>query len=193
MPRLPPEATQDSCGFEKRNCQNPLEQFMSNIDYINDLETFTPLWQRARECMERVSVTPASKLLRFDSSNIATEVFLDLIRSIAVFHGSGEFAVVVINPDPFSYFHMHFGKYPGFIVEARHTNEDFFDILMMDPGDSPADAIGFYSEQYVVLPPSGEWFCYADRGWVGGTGVLSGPPDVMQFAKQRFAFYENPA
>jgi hypothetical protein len=64
---------------------------------------------------------------------------------------------------------------------------------MMDPGDSPADAIGFYSEQYVVLTSSGEWFCYVDRGWDGGTGVLSAPPDVMQFAKQRFAFYENPA
>jgi len=165
---------------------------MSNIDYIHDAEVFTPLWRRARECMEQVATTPASDFLHFDSSNIGTQIFLDLIRSIAAFNGAGEFAMIVINPDPFSYFNMHFGKYPGVIVEAQHTDDDFFEILMRDPGDSPADAIGFYSEQYAVLPMSGDWFFYADRGWDGGTGVFSGPPEVMTFARQRFAFYENP-
>lgn len=165
---------------------------MSNIGLINDREIFTPLWQRARECMERVSAIPASELLHCDSSNIATQVFYELIRNIATCNGTGEFAVVVLNPDPFSYFNMHFGKYPGFIVGPQHTDDDFFEILMKDPGDSPADAIGVYSEQYAVLPISGEWFFYADRGWDGGTGVLGGPPDVMEFARQRFAFYENP-
>ena len=48
--------------------------------------------------------------------------------------------MTVLNPDPFSNFHFHFGKYSGFIVRAHHTNDDFADILMMDPGDSPADA-----------------------------------------------------
>lgn len=165
---------------------------MGNIDYIKDLEIFTPLWRRARGCMARVAVTPVSELLHYDSSNLGTQVFHDLIRSIAAFNGAGEFAVLVLNPDPFSYFNMHFGKYPGFIVEPQHSDDDFFEILMKDPGDSPADAIGFYSEQYAVLPLSGEWFFYADRGWDGGTGVLCGPPDVMNFARQRFGFYENP-
>ncbi|MFM0174018.1 hypothetical protein [Paraburkholderia sediminicola] len=165
---------------------------MSNIDYINDREIFTLLWRRACECMEQVAVTPASELLHFDSSNLGTQIFRDLIRSVVAFDGTGEFAVIVINPDPFSYFNQHFGKYPGFIVGAQHTDDDFFEILMRDPGDSPADAIGFYSEQYAVLPISGEWSFYADRGWDGGTGVLNGPPDVMKFAQQRFAFYENP-
>ncbi|WNC91879.1 hypothetical protein RI103_26660 [Paraburkholderia sp. FT54] len=142
--------------------------------------------------MEQVAVTPASELLHFDSSNLGTQIFRDLIRSVAAFDGIGKFAVIVINPDPFNYFNHHFGKYPGCIVEAQHTDDDFFEILMRDPGDSPADAIGFYSEQYAVLPISGEWFFYADRGWDGGTGVLGGPSDVMEFAQQRFGFYENP-
>lgn len=166
---------------------------MSKIDHIADRELFMQLWRRACECKEQVAITPASELLHFDSSNIGTKIFRDLIRSIAAFKGTAEFALIVINPDPFSYFNMHFGKYPGFMVEAQHTDDDFFEILMMDPGDSPADAIGFHSEQYAVLPASGEWFMYADRGWDGGTGVLSAPQDVMKFAQQRFAFYENPA
>src|SRR6201996_5219296 len=149
---------------------------MSNIDYISNHEIFIPLWRRARECMERVAVTQPSELLHFDSSNIGIKIFRDLIRSIAAFNGTGEFAVIVINPDPFSYFNVHFGKYPGFIVETQHTGDDFVEILMMDPGGSPADAIGFYSEQYAVLPISGDWFIYADRGWEWGTGVLGGPP-----------------
>lgn len=165
---------------------------MSNIDFIHNRETFTSLWQRACACVEKVAATPASALLHFDSSNIGTQVFLNLIRDIASFKGTGEFSLIVLNPDPFDYFHFHFGKYPGFIVEAHHDDNDFFEILMMDPGDSPADAIGFYSEQYVVLPISGEWFMYADRAWDGGKGVLSGPMDVMAFARQSFAFYENP-
>ena len=165
---------------------------MKKIDYINDREIFTPLWQRGCECMERVSVTPSSELLHYDSSNLVTQVLHDLVRNIAAFNGNGEFAVVVLSPDPFNYFHRHFGKYPGFIVEPQHTDDDFFEILMTDPGDSPADAIGLYSERYAVLPLSGSWFLYADRGWNGGTGVLGGPPNVMEFARQRFRFYENP-
>jgi hypothetical protein len=165
---------------------------MSTLDFIRSREAFEPLWRRARECMDRVAITPASELLHFDSSNIVTEVFRNLIRSVAAFKGAGDFAMIVLNPDPFSYFNFHFGKYPGLIVEAHHTDDEFFEMLMKDPGDSPADAIGFYSEQYVVLPISGDWFIYADRGWDGGTGVLGGPEDVMTFARKRFAFYENP-
>lgn len=115
-----------------------------------------------------------------------------LFRLDRYFNETGDFAVIVLNPDPFSYFHFHFGKYSGFVVKADNSEDDFADILMMDPGGSPPDAIGFYSEQYVVLPIVGDWFMYADRGWDWGTGVLSGPADLMAFARESFAFYENP-
>lgn len=163
---------------------------MSKIDLIQDCEAFTSFWLRSRECMKIALITPPSELLHFDSSNICSRAFHDLIRDVASFNGTGDFAVVVLNPDPFSYF--HFGKYAGFVVNAHNSEDDFADILMMDPGGSPPDAIGFYSEQYVVLPIMGEWFTYADRGWDGGTGVLSGPADLMTFARESFAFYENP-
>ncbi|MFM0735859.1 hypothetical protein PQQ51_01275 [Paraburkholderia xenovorans] len=165
---------------------------MSNINFIQNRDTFIALWQRACACKQQLPMTPVTELLHFDSSNIGIERFRDLIRSIASFNGNGDFAVIVLHPDPFNYFHFHFGKYSGFIVTAGHDDDAFFEILMKDPGGSPADAIGFYSEQYVVLPIIGEWFMYADRDWDGGTGVLSGPADVMAFARESFAFYENP-
>ena len=55
---------------------------MSNIDFIHDRETFTLFWQRARECAEKLAVIPASDLLHFDSSNIGTQIFRDLIRIV---------------------------------------------------------------------------------------------------------------
>jgi hypothetical protein len=99
---------------------------MSKIDFIQDREAFTLLWKRARECMKIAMDTPVSELLYFDSSCIGTESFRDLIRSLAAFSGTGEFAVIVLNPDPFNYFNFHFGKYPGFIVQAQHNDDDFF-------------------------------------------------------------------
>lgn len=164
---------------------------MTSIDFIQDREVFTPLWMRAKACVQSLALTPASELLHFDSSNIGTQVFQELIQDIANFNGTGEFAMIVLDPDPFDYFHFHFEKYPGFMLRTCHSIDDFADILMMDPGGSPADALGFHSERYVVLPTSGEWFMYADRDWDGGKGVLSGPADVMAFARASFRFYEN--
>jgi hypothetical protein len=129
---------------------------MNKIDFIQHSEVFTSLWQRAQQCMNRALATPASELLHFDSSNICSRVFHDLIRDVANFNGTGDFAVIVLKPDPFSYFHFHFGKYSGFVVREGNSEDDFADILMRDPGDSPADAIGFYSEQYVVSPIVGD-------------------------------------
>jgi hypothetical protein len=164
---------------------------MNTINFIQDRDVFMSLWTRANACVERLAATPTTELLHFDSSNINTLIFQRLIRKLANFNGTGEFALIVLDPDPFNYFHFHFGKYPGFIAGTYNNEDDMADILMMDPGDSPADALGVRPDKYVVMPTAGEWFIYADRGWDWGTGVLSGPPDLMSFARASFAFYEN--
>ncbi|RAS28850.1 hypothetical protein [Paraburkholderia bryophila] len=143
---------------------------MEKIEYIHDHVTFRLLWQRSNECVEKLKDIPDSELLHFDFSNLGMKIFHDLIRELANFNGDGEFAVVVLEPDPFSYFHFHFGKYSGLIVKAHHGEHEFFDALCTNPGDSPADAIGYYSEKYVALLLSGDWFMYADRGWDGAQG-----------------------
>lgn len=164
---------------------------MIDIDFIHDRDIFTKLWKRASSCVESSAETGPAELLHFDSSNIATPKFLSLIRKLLAFNRAGEFAVIVLEPDPFSYFHFHFGKYPGFIARSEHTDEQFFQILLTDPGGSPADAIAHNSERYVVLPLPGEWFAYGDRAREGGIGVLSGPPAVRACARDSFGFYEN--
>lgn len=52
---------------------------MSTIDFIHDHETFAPLWQRACAYVQTLTVTQASDSLHFDSSNIGTQVFQNLV------------------------------------------------------------------------------------------------------------------
>lgn len=165
---------------------------MTDIDFIHDRDSFVQLWQRANSCVQSSASARPSELLHFDSSNIAALKFLGLIRKILAFNGAGEFALIVLDPDPFNYFQFHFEKYPGFIVKAEHSDDQFFRMLFADPGGSPADAIGHNSERYMILPLPGDWFVYGDRAKGGGTGLLSGPPDLMAYARTSFHFYENP-
>jgi hypothetical protein len=163
---------------------------MSNIDFIHDCETFTSLWERTSERVKALPSTPSTDLLYFDSVDISTQKFFDLIRVLLALKGAGDFASLILKPDPFSYFHFHFDKYPGFVHRAEHTDDDFFESWQKDPGDSPADCLWANSERYAVLPVPGDWFVYADRKWE--IGVLSGPPDIISFARNFYPFFLDP-
>lgn len=163
---------------------------MSAIDFISDSVTFVSLWNRVNEGVKRISGIRPTDLLYFDSIDISSQKFFELIRALLALEGTTDFATLVLKPDPFDYFHFHFGKYPGFVHGVEHTDNEFFEALMKDPGDSPADCLWANSERYAVLPMQGEWFVYADRKQE--TGVLSGPPDVMAFARSFYPFFTDP-
>jgi hypothetical protein len=163
---------------------------MNDIDFMGDSATFLPLWERASASAQALANIPSRDLLYFDSVDISTQKFFDLIRAMLAFKGATDFASLVLKPDPFSYFHFHFGKYPGFIHRAEHTDDDFFESWQKDPGDSPADCLWANSERYAVLPIPGDWFVYADRKWE--MGVLSGPPDIISFARNFYPFFLDP-
>lgn len=163
---------------------------MRKIDFISDSATFVPLWERASTGAKALANIPSADLLYFDSIDISTQKFFELIRALLAFKGTQDFASLVLKPDPFSYFHFHFDKYPGFIHRAEHTDDDFFESWQKDPGDSPADCLWANSARYAVLPIPGDWFVYADRKWE--TGVLSGPPDVISFARNFYPFFLDP-
>lgn len=163
---------------------------MSEIDFIRDSMTFLPLWERASAGVKELANIPSADLLYFDSIDISTQKFFDLIRAMLAFKGARDFASLVLKPDPFSYFHFHFGKYPGFVHRAEHSDDGFFESWQKDPGDSPADCLWANSERYAVLPIPGDWFVYADRKWE--MGVLSGPPDIISFACSFYPFFLDP-
>jgi hypothetical protein len=162
----------------------------NTIDFIHERSEFTLLWARATGCVQMLRGKPSTDLLYFDSIDLQTQKFFELIRHLLALRGATDFATLVLKPDPFSYFNFHFGKYPGFIHRAGNTDDQFFDFLWEDPGDSPADALGVNSEYYAVLPLPGDWIAFGDRSW--GTGVLYGPPEIMECARKFYPFFISP-
>lgn len=163
---------------------------MAEVDFIHEQSEFMPLWQRARKNLDLLRTIPLDGLLFFDSIDLQTQKLFELIRYLLALKASSDFAMLVMKPDPFNYFHFHFGKYPGFIQQASHTDDDFFEFLLKDPGDSPADALGVNSEHYVVMPLPGDWIVFGDRSW--GRGVLYGPPDIMECARHFYPYFLSP-
>lgn len=163
---------------------------MNPIDFIHERTEFIPLWERATASVQMLANRPSTDLLYFDSIDIQTQKFFELIRHLLAVKGASDFATLVIKPDPFSYFNFHFGKYPGFIHRAVNTDDDFFQFLLKDPGGSLADSLGSNSEQYVILPLPGDWIFFGDRSW--GTGVFYGSKDVMECARDFYPFFIAP-
>ncbi len=151
---------------------------------------FLPLSERATANVKTMAQTPSSGLLYFDSVDISTQKFLDLIRALLAAEGASNFASLVLKPDPFSYFNFHFHKYPGFVHRADQSDDDFFEAWLTDPGDSPADCLWANSERYAVLPLPGSWCIYADRKWE--TGVLAGPTEIIALARDFYPFFRVP-
>lgn len=163
---------------------------MSRLDYIYDLSGFIPLWDRATTAVRSLAEVPRDDLLYFDPIDIATPRFFELIQTLLAAKGTTDLATLILKPDPFEYFHHHFGKYPGFIHGRDNTYFEFFDFMMQDPGDSPSDALGINHEHYVLLPVVGDWIAFGDRSW--DVGVLYGPPDIMECAKNFYPFFHAP-
>ncbi|WP_244127835.1 hypothetical protein [Burkholderia gladioli] len=167
---------------------NPL--IMPAIELIHDREIFTAFWQRAILEVASLHGKPGKDVLYLDPSDLQTQKFFELLRLLTTAQGADEFAVLILEPDPFGYFNFHFGKYPGFVHNKHHTDDEYFSALMEDPGDSPADAIGINSCQYVVMPLHGNWIVFGDRYW--DIAVFHGPPDIMNLARNFYPFFIKP-
>ncbi|WP_244112826.1 hypothetical protein [Burkholderia gladioli] len=167
---------------------NPL--IMPAIELIHDREIFTSFWQRAILEVASLHGKPGKDVLYLDPIDLQTQKFFELLRLLTTAQGADEFAVIILKPDPFGYFNFHFGKYPGFVHNKHHTDDEYFSVLMKNPGDSPADAIGINSYQYVVMPLHGNWIVFGDRNW--DIAVFHGPPDIMNLARNFYPFFIKP-
>ena len=163
---------------------------MNTIDFIRERREFMPLWERATAEVRMLRDRSSTELLYFDTIDLQTQKFFELIQELLALRGATEFATLVLKPDPFDYFNFHFGKYPGFRHRAENTDDEFFEFLLEDPGGSPADSLGSNSEHYVVVPVPGDWIAFGDRSW--GTGVLYGPTDIMECARSFYPYFIAP-
>jgi hypothetical protein len=163
---------------------------MTQLGYIRDVSQFTALGGRAKAGVQQLASMPPAELLYFDPFDIVTPRLFGLVQTLLAVKGTTDFATVILKPDPFKYFHHHFGKYPGFVHGRDNTYVEFFDLMMQDPGDSPADALGVNYDHYVILPIEGDWIAFGDHPW--DTGVLYGPPDIMDCARKFYPYFGTP-
>jgi hypothetical protein len=180
-PRLAQHALPSKYGFQK---------IMSTLDFISERSECLLLWERATTGVQMLRDRLPTELLYFDTIDLQTQKFFELVQKLLAVEGVTDFATLVLKPDPFDYFNFHFGKYPGFIHRTENTDDEFFEFLLKDPGDSLADSLGTNSEHYVVMPLSGKWIAFGDRSWA--TGVLYGPPEIMECAKSFYPFFTTP-
>lgn len=163
---------------------------MSKLDFIRDEVRFQMYFDRAKAEIRLLASKPRDELLYFDPIDISTQKFFDLVQVLLAFQGSTEFVTLILNPDPFDYFHHHFGKYPGFVHRGENSDDEFFHLMMEDPGGSPADALGVNHQHYAIMPVEGDWIAFGDRSW--DVGVLYGPADIMECARNFYPFFLGP-
>lgn len=163
---------------------------MNKQNFIKNLDEFLPFWERANAGVRKLALPSSNRtVLYFDTIDIATPPFFELIRSMLAYQGASAFVVLAVSPDPFTYFHHHFGKYPAFVLGPEHDEDDYYAFLHADPGGSPADALVYNAQRYAVLPTQGDWFIYGN--WTRETGALIGSPEVMEFASQHYLFFQE--
>ncbi|WP_244221044.1 hypothetical protein [Paraburkholderia aromaticivorans] len=86
---------------------------MTKPDFISDSAIFYPLWERANGRVQELASASPGELLYFDSIDISTQKFFELVRALLAFEGAEDFVTMVLKPDPFSYFNFHFISTPA--------------------------------------------------------------------------------
>jgi hypothetical protein len=69
----------------------------------------------------------------------------------------------VLDPDPVSYFHKRFGKINSFRFSAKITDEEYTDLLHLNPGNY-GDAVINYANVVVWLPERARWAMWGEAG-----------------------------
>lgn len=161
---------------------------MSRSEYLTSFSEFAPQWARAKEGVQTLVhlMRSDAPVLYFDSGDLSTLKWYNFVRSLLEFKGEDTFVVLVLRPDPVTYFHHHFRKYPAVVIRPEHNGQDFLNSIHADPGDSPADAIEVNSRRYAVLPVTGDWMICGDR--YQEYDAMFGPPDVIEFTREHYPF-----
>lgn len=99
--------------------------------------------------------------IEFDE--IFTKLFFNKLIKFLYLENESEFIMYVTDPNPETYFLNYFNQYPIVKFSDDNTDEEYLQILLEDPGNSPADAIIYNSNTIVFFSESSEWLIYGDR------------------------------
>jgi hypothetical protein len=70
---------------------------------------------------------------------------------------------VMINPSPRDYYYRHFGRFGLFSFAADEHAERAWDCFKLDPGHSPADALAYITNEFIILADDAKWVLQGSR------------------------------
>ena len=106
----------------------------------------------------------------FEFDRTLSESFWNFLQPLAVASGGSLLNVVILDPDPITYFGREFGMFGGIQLSTADSSSDYYDALILDPQSSPADALIYNSRVVAWFPNSGRWLLWGERG--SGIAVL---------------------
>ena len=98
-----------------------------------------------------------------------TNKFFELVTLDPNFAEDGDWVVFAVDPNPFLYFHRHFGVFPLIIGSSLASASAYIKAINADPGDSLADAIATCPDLVVVSSSHGSaLYCFDARSSFSG-------------------------
>ena len=103
--------------------------------------------------------------LAFEFDFIYHELFFEGIKSFLSKIENISLTFYTIEPSPKEYFFKHFQKYSVFEIGVDKSDEELSNIMMKDPGNSPADAFAINSNYIAIFSSSDQWAISGSRDW----------------------------
>jgi hypothetical protein len=139
------------------------------IDLITDTEKFKYIEQinkanfnESKDALGNDLSKTFAIIFEFNFDLFYDNSFFEMLKDITCLLKEDEFYFYTIEPSP-SYFYKHFKKFNSFSIPKSATVNEFNEVLMKNPGDSPADAIAINSSVVTMFSESSSWGCIGFR------------------------------
>jgi hypothetical protein len=110
-----------------------------------------------------VFAKPPSSVAFIDYSYVPSQDFFEVLKKLCrAMHVDG-FSFLTTDPDPGTYYDMHFHWLPGAWFSRDDAAKTYTDFMMHDPGKSPADAISYRADEVMIVSDSSSFICYGTR------------------------------
>lgn len=136
--------------------------------FRKELYSIGSLIDKEKTIPEQVFDSRLSNFAFISIEDIFSEEFFDKMKKFLSQINENDFRVFAIEPDPESYFYHNFGKYPLLMFSMDSTAQQYVSAVFADPGESPADAIGYNSSSLLVYSSSYRWAIYGSRDFEVG-------------------------
>jgi hypothetical protein len=131
--------------------------------WVTDSDEFFTITRMAPDFRSATPCPEGSVSFTFESSEFCRKDFFRFVKTLMELTDDSRAFFLRLSPDPVNYFYRHFHKYPCLEIIVHDSDDAYIRALNEDPGRSPADAIGVYWDEYLIIPYSQKWFIHGER------------------------------